>query len=237
MNDTNSDPASFLPADDVLYAQIDAEADDIMAVPTANTIEGGSDFLAKFSARRTVSALAPEDRDIVRERLKVFPPSVWGEKEPEIVQQVIAEKVRALRVKQGPGPNANALTRERWMLAREADELDHKQDLIIAELAETVGFDPETGAPILRHPVESPKRRALDAELIRLNTVATNIRNGTEGQERLARAREQALAEHKARLMDQHIAAEAKRRGEAQAINERIEKLAEGHAKRHRASF
>lgn len=232
MTDTTSDPSSFLPADDVLLAQIDAQASDIMSVPTGNTVEGDPVFLAKFAAPRTMAALAPEDREIVNQRLQALPLPLRASKEPELVQQFIAEKVRSLRVKQGPGPNANALTQERWMLAREADELDQQQDAIIEELSAVDRYDPETGQAILRHPTDSPKRRVLDAELIRLNTLATNIRNGTEGQDRLAAARQRALVEAKRQLTEQYVATEAKRRAEAQAVEERIAQMVEGRAKR-----
>lgn len=237
MTDTHSEPASYLPSDDELYAEIDSQAANIMAVPTANTIEGGADFLAKFSAPRTMSTLAPEDREIVLERLKGVPPVLRAQRESELVQELIAEKVYALRVKQGPGPNANALTRERWMLARQASELEQQQDAIIAELAEVLRYDAETGAPVLRFPLDASERKAREAELHRLNTISTNIRNGTEGRERIAKARERALEEAKAHLREIHIASEAKRRAEAQVINERIEKLAEGQAKRFRNSL
>lgn len=233
MTDINT--SAPMPSDDELLAHIEAEGSDIMSIPTGNTIEGSAEFRAKIlNAPRKLDFLAPEDREIVQKRLEAFPIPVRAQKESELVGAFVAEKVRALRVRQGPGPNANALTVERWMLAREADDLDRQQDAIIDDLAAVDRYDQQTGAPIFRYPVDSAKRKALEAKLHELNTASSNIRSGREGQERLAIARQRALADAKRKIEDQYVAEEAKRRAESNVLNERIERLAEGRAKRLR---
>lgn len=231
MTDTSDDHPDYLPPAEAIYAEIDAEADDITSLPSINGIDADPFTLATLAnLKPTMSTLSPEDRKIVGAKLDALPDHLRASKVEELVRERMAELACEARLRAGPGLGANALTVARWENYRDARDLEQEATRITERLEAVSHFDKATGAPVLRFPPGDFTTRQLEAERASLLGRAQSYREGALGQSRLAKAREEAFKAKVADLTSQYVAATAKRRAEAQLVEERIERLATARA-------
>lgn len=141
-----------------------------------------------------------------------------------------ADRARVLgaRLLTGPGPNANAFQRKAFEQRNRLVELEKEEARLMDDMLGNRGFDPETGEPI---PLLSPARS--NAAVHRLSAIAEERRriSGEPGRIAMEKALEKAVAEARERHRRQYIQAEAKRLAEARAMQDEIERLAEGYRK------
>lgn len=234
MTDTTSDTPDFLPSDDDLRAEIGSQG--IMDQPSWNSAKGDPAFLAKLSTLpKTVSALAPADRDVILAEVNKLPMALRPAKEAELVAKHIEAKAVAARMKQGPGDGADAYAKARWSVARNMQDLNTEADRIAIRLGE-VTYDEKTGAAISVYPEGSYGRQQMEGRLRDIEIALRDL-EGPGGDAILSRAMEKALADKKAYLTDLHVEAETQRRAKAQLVNERIERGVEARTKRLRTSI
>lgn len=137
-------------------------------------------------------------------------------------------KVLGARMLIGPGPNANAFQRKAFEQHSRLMDLEKEEARLMDDMLGNRGFDPVTGEPI---PLLSPARS--EAVVHRLSAIADERRrlNGEPGRIAIEKALDEAVAKARERHRREYINAEAKRLAEARAMQDEIERLAEGYRK------
>lgn len=207
MTDTtaSADATPSLPTDEELHDQI--VNFNVADMPSNHEIVGN----VRMALPTKVTALAPQDRQAILDELLTYPPSMREDKEAELVGRKVEELALTARLRSGPGANATPFQKAAWSIHREVDDLEIQRDAIIAKLAEVSHIDPVTEERTFRYAVGSARRDGLDAELQRLGH-AIDLLKGTEGQQRLEKAKVETGNQIRAQLQEQAIAAEAEKR-------------------------
>lgn len=199
--------------------------------------------LSRTEFKPTLSALAPAMRQPILAQLGGLTGPAREQRESELVIAAMKQRQLEVRVHQGPGVGANAYQVEMFAQAKQLQQLDREYQRIVGELGEFDGFktgdiDPATGEPAAEkiYRYTGDRRRAMEQRLAAITQEVTHIEGG-EGDRRLRKALEKAVADTKKSRDQVNILHEAKARAEHNAREDRINQLAAGFAKAHRGNL
>ena len=213
--------------DEQLGQHIEATRLDAPSSASFNGGLGGSERFAKAAANVGLSALSPAMREPIIEKLNKLPISMQASEEKRLVREALEQNSLDFRIQTGVSDHANAYQRETFDIAQETYSLAQHEQWILDQLSATDGHDRETGKPISS--VQGPRREALQHELDRTGYAIKQL-NGPEREKRLAKAKEQAIADHRAHQQRLADAKEVDRRADEINREKRIQKQAEAKA-------
>ncbi|MDF7775802.1 hypothetical protein P1X14_11140 [Sphingomonas sp. AOB5] len=133
------------------------------------------------------------------------------------------DKIIASRLRVGPGEHANHYQRAVHNQFMKHYELRREADRLTDDLTANAGFDPVTGDPIFLYSPE--RRKGIVDELARIADELKRI-EGNPGRENLAKELEIAVVKEKAAYQRRYIEAEAQRRAQTNAMEDRIQRRA-----------
>ncbi len=210
MNDIDDyDPQEGLPSNDELLPEITSRTVADWPAPSA----GFAETLPRSEGDDEdipLRGLSPEHRTELTERLKdTSPHDKAGQR--RVFDAWAAEKSLALRRTTGPGSNATAYDKELHQIELDVMDINRQAKKAMDLLGEVVGFDQETGKPILRYPEGSARWHALMDE-VQYASYRLGLLRGSEGEARLAGAAKQSCKDHRDRLRQIREAEEVQRR-------------------------
>ena len=196
-----------------------------------------NDSTAAILANPPLSTFSPTDREAILARAKEFG---GGEKaEQRAIAEMMTKRAVNARLMAGPGPGANPYQIEVFQLARDKYEIELQMDKVEAELqaisSHRTEYDPVTGKPkaVPVFKLEGEQRRQWEAKLLRLGEHLAAL-TGTEGESRLQRALDAAVAERKAAADRIDMRREAGARADAMVREEEVERMAKALAAKKR---
>lgn len=184
----------------------------------------------------TMDAFSPETRDRINARLRAVHPADHERMREQFIREEMGAAGIEARVMADPGANATNYAR----ICTQQENTRRINGAEIArlqrELAEhNMTIDPATGqpAPLPSMRIEGQRRTAMENRILELQTQISLV-DGQEGEFHRREAMEQDWIDYMGKQLMAHELAEAKKRAEKKLSEERIEKLAEGFAKRDR---
>lgn len=194
----------------------------VLDAPSASVakLSQGSEASKALAAPMPLSGLPPRLREPIEEELKSVPFHRREEVTRRLIDEALMANSRAVRVVGGIGSDANAYDRAFFDLASEQDQLNRQAEVIESQLAEITGYDPETGKAVFAN--QGQRRKALEAEYLRLGHALERLKD--EAPARLAKAKQDAVAEIRANRQALADQAEVKRRVAEGERERRIQK-------------
>ena len=201
------------------------------------SLSRGSNF--KLPETVPVSTLPPHLADPIKAELAKVGPERRAELEKTLVAQALTQNSMQLRIKMGPGSQADAYQREVFQQANEQQSLTDEAMQIEIELAKVTRWenvtDPVTGkvAPKAIESVTGDRRTRMQERLKEIDYHLGQLR-GREGKARLAKALKEAVDQKKA--VQQQLAedAEARELADKMLKEDRVRQRAEAYAKNRR---
>ncbi|TXC68367.1 hypothetical protein FSZ31_11900 [Sphingorhabdus soli] len=135
----------------------------------------------------------------------------------------LAYKAMEARIAIGPGPHGNHYQWALWHHHQAVDKLETEQDALLAKISE-VRYDAETGEPA---PVLTPQERERIAVRIAALTGELERKQGEPGKKAMAGKLEEAVRKERQKYAEVYMLREAERRAAANAMEDRINDLAE----------
>jgi hypothetical protein len=212
--------------------------------PVADT-QGNASFsdatLSRLPSTCKATSLPPHLRSDIEGKLRGVPEDQREAQESRLVAEVLRDIALQSRVKSGLSSSANAFQREVFDIAGESQQLETEAWTIQSKLIEVQRWDPlydNNGRQVGSKPVElvqGDPRQQLEARLRDIEAHLADL-NGRAGQRRLAKAKFEAVQQMKAQRQQVSELAQARELGATMASQERVQRMAEGFAKRHRHS-
>ncbi len=222
---TNIDTSAM--NDEALGQHIEATVLDVASSATIHG-EGLQRRMATASRNIPLTGLAPDMRDPILEKLKSVPLHMRASEERRLIDEAVNTYSMHYKVRAGISENANAYQREVFNLEREIEGLHREMDQVGKRLEEISHYDPNTGQPVLR--LQGQARKETEAAYLLLGHTI-NLRDGSERAARLAKAKEQAIADYRKAEQARADAVEVERRAEQMVRDADIQRRADARAK------
>lgn len=198
----------------------------------------------------TLTMLAPEQQNAVREKLRDVPQHAQAKREDQLVREALYQNSFELRIKAGPGEGANEFQKARFEIAAERYRVEKEMWQLETELAEIERWEPvfdDEGAKVIDPQTQQQQIRAVekvqgDRRSAMQNRIAEirhhiELLDGPEGEMRERKGLWKAVEAVKSQQAQ--LADEKEARGKAAEIvrQERIDARAEAYAKGMRSSI
>lgn len=198
--------------------------------------------LSRLPSTFKATSLPPHLRTDVEDKLRDVPAERREERESQLVAETLREIALQSRIASGLSADANAFQREMFEIAGESQRLEREAWDIHAKLSDVSHWEPvynEAGTLSGNKAVEKVQgqpRKQLEARLKEIDRHLADLK-GPAGHRRLAKAKFEAVQQVKAQRRQIDELHRAKKLAEDMVSEERVRKLAEGLAKRHRNTF
>lgn len=237
-SDFTADTFDIAPEDRALAAEL-MDFHPIRDVPSNASVVGSPRLPNKLPP---LEGLPPEMRQRVSAQLASVPLAEREQKTEEFIRQALIDNSMMYRVRGGLGKGATPVQNEQADIAREVLELSQETARIHLQLAAVERWDndidPETGEPTPRavERIRGQRRVAMENRLREIDHEIA-LKEGPEGQRRLAKALKESIEQRKAQDEQIAIEREAQELGTKMLRDERVQQRAESYAKHRRTTF
>ena len=241
MTDTTSAPAASEfgladAADDNIAREI-ASRDPLSLQGPVSLVDGGN---VRLPQTLPLTALSPDMRGPIEQQLAKVSPAERAPLEARLVAQALQKNSLQLRISGGGGEGTDPYWRE--VLSQEHRQQDlnrsiQRIDIDLADVTYETAYD-EHGRPQPKavERITGQRRRDMEVERNRLLGELQDL-NGRGGELKLQKAMQAAVDARKDVERQLAEQAEAKEQAEAMVRKERIDRLADAFAKRHRTAI